>query len=85
MSEGRNCNDFHHHHRGKTSESMLDKKIIIDALSLVPGQTIIDAGCGNGYMAKEFAELVKASGKVYALDIDSIVIDQLKIETQGSL
>ncbi len=84
MSEDRNCKDFHHQHKGKTSEARLDKKTILDVLRLVPGQIIIDAGCGNGYMTKEFAELVKDSGKVYALDIDSEVIDQLKTETSNS-
>jgi ubiquinone/menaquinone biosynthesis C-methylase UbiE len=34
----------------------------------IPGQTILDAGCGNGCMSKEFSKLLNNTGKVYALD-----------------
>ncbi|MBN1864169.1 MAG: hypothetical protein JW808_04650, partial [Victivallales bacterium] len=44
-----------HHHRGKSSESLLDKAAILGALRIEPGQTVLDAGCGNGYMSKEFS------------------------------
>ncbi|MFH1061502.1 MAG: class I SAM-dependent methyltransferase [Candidatus Omnitrophota bacterium] len=85
MSEDRASKDFQHQHKGKTSETLLDKKIILNALTLLPGQIILDAGCGNGYMSKEFARLVKASGKVYALDADPAVIEILKSQTQASI
>ncbi|MBU1045262.1 MAG: class I SAM-dependent methyltransferase [Candidatus Omnitrophica bacterium] len=85
MSEDRASKEFQHHHKGKTSEALLDKNIILNALNLTCGQTVIDAGCGNGYMAKKFAELVKPNGRVYAIDIDQQVIEQLKIEIGNSL
>lgn len=47
-----------HHHRGKSSESLLDKEAIFAALRITPGQTVLDAGCRNGYMSKEFSKLV---------------------------
>lgn len=83
MSECVNNKDFKHHHRGKSSEKLLDKNEIISSLNISEGQTILDAGCGNGYMAKEFAKLVKDTGKVYALDPDKISIEFLQstIET----
>ncbi|MBU0650708.1 class I SAM-dependent methyltransferase [bacterium] len=71
-----------HHHRGKSSESLLDKKLILDNLNIKQGQIVLDAGCGNGYMAKEFAKIVTNIGKVYALDPDELSIDQLKSETK---
>jgi ubiquinone/menaquinone biosynthesis C-methylase UbiE len=71
-----------HHHKGKSSESVLNKEAILKALKILPGQTIIDAGCGNGYMAKEFSKLTKGSGKVYALDVDGESIEILKKETE---
>jgi ubiquinone/menaquinone biosynthesis C-methylase UbiE len=71
-----------HHHKGKSSEGVLNKEAILKALKIIPGQTIIDAGCGNGYMAKEFSRLLKGSGKVYALDVGGELIEKLKKETE---
>jgi ubiquinone/menaquinone biosynthesis C-methylase UbiE len=73
-----------HHHKGKSSERFLNKEVILQTLNIQPGQTILDAGCGNGYMAKIFAEKVTPSGKVYALDPDADSIEVLKKETHGS-
>jgi predicted RNA methylase len=73
-----------HHHRGKFSEGLVDKELILNALKIQPGQTIFDAGCGNGYMAKAFSNLVALSGKVYALDNDTHFVDILKKKTQGT-
>ena len=74
-----------HHHKGKSSERFLNKELILQALDIQPGQTILDAGCGNGYMSKIFSEKVTSSGKVYALDPDAYSIEILRKETQGSI
>ena len=73
-----------HQHRGRSSESLLDKKIILKELDFFPGQTILDAGCGNGYMSKEFAALVNPGGKVYAIDPDEDAMETLQAQTKGS-
>jgi len=73
-----------HHHRGKSTEDRLDKAPILKALNIKPGQTVFDAGCGNGYMSKVFSNEVTQSGKVFALDPDKYVIDVLGKETQGT-
>ncbi len=73
-----------HHHRGKSSESLFSKELILKELDISPGQTILDAGCGNGYMSKEFSRLVEKSGKVYALDPDDHAIEVLVGETKGT-
>jgi ubiquinone/menaquinone biosynthesis C-methylase UbiE len=73
--------DFVHHHSGRSSEERLNKERILKELNILPGQTVIDAGCGNGYMAKEFSKLVKETGTVYALDADEEAIERLKKET----
>jgi len=65
---------------GKFSEGLLNNKIIIINLNISPGQTILDAGCGNGYMAKKFSKLVGNTGKIYALDPDNRLIASLKKE-----
>lgn len=85
MTECENTRDLKHHHRGKTSEQYLDKDGILDALNIRPGQIILDAGCGNGYMAKAFAEQLDGTGKVYALDPDEISISVLQSETEGTV
>jgi ubiquinone/menaquinone biosynthesis C-methylase UbiE len=76
-SEGRK-----HKHRGKFTEGLLDNELILKALNIKPGQTILDAGCGNGYMSKLFFNVVTLSGRVYALDPDKYLIKSLKNETQ---
>jgi ubiquinone/menaquinone biosynthesis C-methylase UbiE len=73
-----------HHHRGKSSESFLDIGIILRELNILPGQTILDAGCGNGYMSKEFSRILNNTGKVYAIDPDSEAIEALRRQTEGT-
>jgi len=73
-----------HHHAGKSSERFLDKELILKELAISPGQVILDAGCGNGYMSKEFSHRLNHTGKVYALDPDHKSIDTLSAETQGT-
>ena len=74
-----------HQHRGRFTEGLLDNKAITKALDIKPGQTILDAGCGNGYMSKIFANAVSHSGKVYALDPDKYFINVLRHETRDSI
>ena len=71
-------------HRGESSERLLDKGAILSALEIAMGETILDAGCGNGYMAKEFSRLVGDNGRVYALDPDKTCIAALRKETKGT-
>ena len=73
-----------HRHRGKSSERYLNKDIILKALNIGSGQTILDAGCGNGYMSKEFSKLLNHTGKVYALDPDKAALEILNQETKGT-
>ena len=73
-----------HEHKGKSSEKILDKTLILELLKILPGQHILDAGCGDGYMAKEFSKLAGPDGKVYAIDIYEQSINQLRNETATS-
>ena len=68
----------------KFTEGLLDTELIINALDIKPGQTIIDAGCGTGYMAKIFSQTVSTLGKVYAIDRDRYFIQMLAGETKGT-
>jgi ubiquinone/menaquinone biosynthesis C-methylase UbiE len=84
MSERKDIKDPQHQHRGKSSESIVDKNEILTNLAIMAGQIILDAGCGNGYMAKEFARLTGKTGKVYALDTDAVSIEGLRSEAKGA-
>ncbi len=57
-------------HRKRFSDGMLDNDLILRELAIEPGQTVVDAGCGNGYMTMLFAQQVESAGKVYALDLN---------------
>jgi tRNA A58 N-methylase Trm61 len=61
-------------HRKKFTEGLLDHELILKALNIRPGQTILDAGCGNGYMSKLFSNEVTQCGIVYALEQDQYYI-----------
>jgi len=71
-----------HRHRRRFTEGLLNNEVILKGLNIKAGQTILDAGCGNGYMSKLFSNEVSQSGKVYALDPDKHFIEILKNETQ---
>ena len=64
----------------KFSEGLLDVETLLNNLEICPGQRILDAGCGNGYMSKRFSKLVGNTGIVYALDPDKETINDLKQE-----
>lgn len=72
------------HCRENSTEKLLNKTIILNECNILPGQTIVDVGCGNGYMSKEFSKLVHQSGKVFALDSAKRAIEKLKEETKGT-
>jgi ubiquinone/menaquinone biosynthesis C-methylase UbiE len=78
------CAEGRYHHRGKSSESLLDRGAILSALAIEFGLTVLDAGCGSGYMSKEFSQIVGESGRVYALDPDETGIALLREETKGT-
>lgn len=71
-----------HRHSGKFTEGILDNEVILKNLNIKAGQTILDAGCGNGYMSKLFSKSVSQSGKVIAADPDKYFIEILKSETR---
>lgn len=84
MTQNETTEERIHHHRGKFSEGLLNEERILNALNIQPGQTILDAGCGNGYMSKAFSKKVGHSGKVYALDNDEYYIGLIRKEIQGT-
>ncbi|MBN1418068.1 MAG: class I SAM-dependent methyltransferase, partial [Planctomycetes bacterium] len=74
-----------HSHRGKSSKAVLDEDAILRTLRIIPGQTLLDAGCGDGYMAREFARALGGEGVVHAIDVDGDAIARLRAETEGTI
>ena len=66
------------------TQGLLDEGAILAALEVRAGQTVLDAGCGNGYMALKFAAAVGGAGKVVALDRDASFIEALRPITDGT-
>ncbi|QDS98518.1 class I SAM-dependent methyltransferase [Adhaeretor mobilis] len=56
---------------------------LYDFLKLKAGQHVCDFGCGNGYHAFEMSKRVGPRGKVYAVDIQSEMLDKLKRRTES--
>ena len=58
---------------------------ISEAFGVKPGQTVVDYGCGPGRYTVEFARLVGAEGKVIAVDLVEIALQetQRKLEEGG--
>lgn len=55
-----------------------DPEAILSEAGLEPGATFVDIGCGEGFFALPAARMVGEAGKVYATDISSAAINQLK-------
>lgn len=49
---------------------------MIAPLGIEPGHTVVDFGCGPGFVAAEFARRVGERGKVYGLDINAEFVDR---------
>ena len=54
-----------------------EPKKLLDALTIKPGQTVCDIGCGNGFYTLRLARRVGERGTVYAVDIQQEMLDGL--------
>lgn len=49
-----------------------------------PGDTVIDATCGNGYDTRALAQLVGAGGTVHAFDVQQVALDSTLARLQAA-
>ena len=52
--------------------------LLLRELPLKPGMVVADVGAGTGYIARRMASVVGAAGTVYAVDVQSEMIEMLK-------
>ncbi|HEV8544316.1 MAG TPA: class I SAM-dependent methyltransferase [Verrucomicrobiae bacterium] len=66
----------------RVEEEKPDK--LIELLGLKPGQAVADIGAGTGYISSRLAKKVSPGGKVYAVDIQQEMLDQLAVKMKAS-
>lgn len=59
-----------------------DPERMLVELGLKPGMAVCDMGCGNGYYSLPMANLVTGTGKVYAVDIQIEMLQELKARAE---
>ncbi len=50
---------------------------VIAALDLSPGDRVAEIGAGNGYWLPWLAEAVGSDGRVYAVEVDDVLVEEL--------
>jgi ubiquinone/menaquinone biosynthesis C-methylase UbiE len=53
---------------GAHLKGMLDPELVLKEIGILPGATLLDAGCGEGRFSIPAASLVGEEGRVYAVD-----------------
>ncbi len=59
-------------------EERLQINRVMDILGIAPGKTVADIGAGSGWFTVRAARRVTASGRVYAVDINSEAVAYIK-------
>jgi FkbM family methyltransferase len=60
----------------RAEEEAPDK--LVNLLELKPGENVADIGAGTGYMSWRIAKKIAPAGRVYAVDIQPEMLDQLR-------
>jgi len=55
---------------GKTADGRSSYEVLADAVSLKPGMTVVDLGCGSGALTRLAAPKVGPSGEVIGIDLN---------------
>ena len=66
-----------HVHHAKSSAKFLDSDEILGELNFKGDETFMDLGCGDGYISLKAIEDYLPNGKVYAVDVYDVAIDEL--------
>jgi ubiquinone/menaquinone biosynthesis C-methylase UbiE len=66
----------------ETDTQFIKPELILQQIGLQPGMQVADLGCGLGYFALPAAKITGLRGKVYAVDVQKSVLEQVKKEAQ---
>lgn len=69
-----------HIHSGLSSEDWIEPGKLLEEISLKAGDTLLDVGCGYGYLSYTALEIVGKEGHVYAVDIFEEAVRTVKKE-----
>jgi len=61
-----------------TSDVITQRRDVIEALQLQPGERVLDVGSGPGFLVAEIAEEVGPSGVVYGIDISESMVQMAR-------
>ena len=64
-------------------EVVHQRRRTIEALEIQPGESILDIGCGTGFLTLELAQVVGSKGRVLAIDPDSSMVDHTRDRCAG--
>lgn len=68
---------------GYKFRDLKSREIILQEVSIKPGDHVLDFGCGPGSYILPVAKMVGESGKVYALDIQPLAIEAVQKIIKG--
>jgi len=74
--------EVRHYHSGRCSKGRLNAHRTLRAIGIRPGDVVLDAGAGFGFLSAAAAPLVGDGGKVYAVDIYEEGMAALRAEAQ---
>ena len=63
------------------ADVVAQRSATLDQLDLAKGQTVIDIGCGPGFLCESMAEIVGSSGRVVGIDISADLVALSKIKS----
>ncbi|NMC03977.1 MAG: class I SAM-dependent methyltransferase [Candidatus Lokiarchaeota archaeon] len=77
--------EHRHVHGGRSTRGLINPTKLLQKIGVRPGDTLLDLGCGDGYISLEAAtHFVGTAGKVHAIDIVPESIDQVKAQARES-
>src|SRR6185295_17065491 len=75
--EGRNYAEFVDSFEREGREIFDRRQEILQAVGLKPGMAVADVGAGSGLFTYLFAQEVGGGGRVYAVDINQVMLDNI--------
>jgi ubiquinone/menaquinone biosynthesis C-methylase UbiE len=56
----------------------LPPELVLNAAGIAPGETVLDLGAGTGYWTLPLSTLVGPEGRVIAVDVEPLMVDELR-------